>query len=103
MMDRNTTEGPVSNRGVWHREEHSPREIEASCKDIADYLLDLSRGGNLESALGVLVDALDDGIQQLEGEARIRAEHVYLLLHRSHISSVERKRTRSGSDPYFWG
>lgn len=102
-MDRRMTNaGPVM-RQTWRSDGELRREVASNCKDIADYLLDLAREGDLEPALGVLVDALDHGIEELEGEARDRAEHVYDSIRQHHIARTGRKMLGEGVDPFFWG
>ena len=77
-------------------------EIKASCRRIAEYLLDVSRDERLEPALQEFLRTLERGKAKLDGETRERTER---------ITESMKRRDRFASDgsvpdrcdPYFWG
>ena len=92
-MSRPVMDGPdAPTAGMKHR-----------CQGIADYLLELAREDELEPALDEIVDALDDGMRQLEGRARRSVEKVHVLLRSGRRSRLASTRMPGETDPYFWG
>lgn len=78
-------------------------DAEAACRRIADYLLDLAREGEVEPALGSLIEALDRGMRDLEVDARVRAQHIIDKLQEKRIAARGHRAAGQGCDPYFWG
>lgn len=90
--------GPLGATG-----ESTGSDVEATCRRIADYLLDLARDGGAEPALGSLIDALDRGMRELEIDARIRAQRIHDRLQEKRIAARDQRAGGQGCDPYFWG
>jgi hypothetical protein len=84
------------------RREPSP-EIAAECERVAAFLLQLARRGQVEEALGSILDELDVGMKELDETSRRRAERIYGAVFENHIAAQERRLRREGVDPYFWG
>lgn len=77
--------------------------VEAECRRVADFLLELARSGEVDAALTLILDALDDGMAELEPRANRRAEKVYQTFFENRITAQERRLQGQGVDPYFWG
>ncbi len=78
-------------------------DADAACRRIADYLLDLAREGEVEPALGSLIEALDRGMRDFEVDARVRAQHIIDKLQERRIAARGHRAAGQGCDPYYWG
>ena len=78
-------------------------DVDAACRRIADYLLELAREGEAEPAIGSLIEALDRGMRDLEVDARVRAQRIHDKLQEKRIASRDHRAAGQGCDPYYWG
>lgn len=78
-------------------------EVEATCRRIAEYLLDVSRDEQLEPALHEFMRVFHQGRSKLDPEARERSEKVYEAVFQHEFVTRERSRMRDRCDPHFWG
>ena len=81
----------------------SVSEVEAACRRIADYLLEISQDRDLEPALHEFLRTFDLGRRRLDPESRARTERVYELIFRHQIGAREGGSVRESCDPHYWG
>lgn len=100
---RPATERRIDLRSDSSTQGGSVAEVQATCRRIAEYLVEISRDQELEPALQEFLRTFDARRADLDARARVRCEWVITSILRDGPRTRDGQAVRERYDPYFWG